>query len=67
MTNGKQTDSGDYRNNSKYIRVDVNEGFPIISGPFDHLEYENPVNVTTPNPQVPSVKFSISSNSNTAI
>ena len=63
--NGKQTDSGDYRNNSKYIRVDVNEGFPITSGPFGHLEYENPVNVTTP-AQVPAVKFSISSNSNTA-
>ena len=63
--NGKQTDSGDYRNNSKYIRVDVNEGFPVTAGPFGHEAYYNPVKLTT-DTELAAVKFRTSSDSNTA-
>ena len=63
--NGKQTDTGDYRNNSKYIRVDVNEGFPITAGPFGHEAYSNPVKLTT-DTDLSAVKFRTTSDSNTA-
>ena len=63
--NGKQTDTGDYRNNSKYIRVDVNEGFPVTAGPFGHEAYFNPVKLTT-DTELAAVKFRTTSDSNTA-
>ena len=63
--NGKQSENGDYRNNSKYIRVEVLDGYPVTAGPFGHKEYENPVNLTTPT-ELPAVVFSTGSDSNTA-
>ena len=63
--NGKQTDNGDYRNNSKYIRVEVLDGYPVTAAPFGHESYENPIKLTD-GTQVPTVKFRVSSNSNTA-
>ena len=53
--NGKQTENGDYRNNSKYIRVEVLEGYPIT---WDHLVIENtnPLNVTTPS-ELPNISI----------
>ena len=63
--NGKQTENGDYRNNSKYVRVEVLEGYPITAGPFGHSEYTNPIRLTTPS-ELPAVVFRTTSDSNTA-
>ena len=63
--NGKQTETGDYRNNSKYVRVEVLDGYPITAGPFGHKEYTNPIAITTP-AELPAVTFRTTSDSNTA-
>ena len=48
-SNGKQNETGDYANRSKFIRVEVKEdgSFPIIAGPFGHAGYDAPVYTTT--------------------
>jgi hypothetical protein len=65
--NGKQTLNGDYKNNSKFVRVECStEGsFPIVAGPFGHAEYQNPISVATGS-EVPAVVFQTDSDSNTA-
>ena len=76
-SNGKQTMNGDYRNYSKYIRVECSaEGsFPITAGPFAHDKYYNPIFVGTahgiaglssPENIVPAVIFSTGSGDNTS-
>lgn len=66
-SNGKQTLNGDYDNNSSYIRVECSEegSFPIVSAPFGHGAYSNPILVATET-EVPAVVYSTSSDSNTA-
>ena len=67
-SNGKQTENGDYQNNSKYIRVEcADEGsFPISSAPFAHAAYYNPIYVGSDESIVPAVIFSTGSENNNA-
>ena len=76
-SNGKQTMNGDYRNYSKYIRVECSaEGsFPITKVPFAHDKYYNPIFVGTahgiaglssPENIVPPAIFSTGSGDNTS-
>ena len=63
--NGKMSMNGDYANNSKYIRVEVAEGFPITAGPFAHDKYYNPIYVgSSLESLVPAVLFSTGSGDN---
>ena len=63
--NGKMSMNGDYTNNSKYIRVEVAEGFPITAGPFAHDKYYNPIYVgSSLESLVPAVLFSTGSGDN---
>ena len=63
---GKMTMNGDYRNYSKYIRVECSDegSFPITAGPFGHAKYLSPIlgNDT----YMPAVIFSTASDDNTA-
>jgi len=71
-SNGKQTETGDYVNNSAHIYVEcVEEGsFPITAAPFGHGEYTNPVAVVSAlsaeEAIVPAATFRTTSDSNTA-
>jgi len=64
-SNGKQTENGDYQNNSKFIRVQCStEGsFPITAAPFAHGAYSNPIKLATET-EVPAVIFSTGSENN---
>ena len=63
--NGKMSMNGDYSNNSKYIRVEVAEGFPITAGPFAHDKYYNPIYVgSSLESLVPAVLFATGSGDN---
>ncbi len=64
--NGKQNETGDYANRSKFIRVEVKEegSFPIIAGPFGHAGYDEPVYTTTGT--IASVIYSTGSAVNTS-
>jgi hypothetical protein len=66
--NGKQTETGDYANRSKLVRVEVAaEGsFPIIAAPFGHKAYTNPIFVDGDETLVPAVIYSTGSAENTA-
>jgi hypothetical protein len=66
--NGKQTETGDYANRSKLVRVIVSpEGsFPIIAAPFGHKAYTNPIFVGDDETLVPAVIYSTGSAENTA-
>jgi len=69
-SDGKQTENGDYRNYSSFIRVDCKEegSFPITAAPFGHAKYYNPIYVGgngTEN-MVPAVIFATGSENNTA-
>ena len=65
--NGKQTETGDYANRSKLVRVEVAaEGsFPIIAAPFGHGAYINPIDAAV-EAIVPAVIYSTGSANNTA-
>ena len=66
-TNGKQTETGDYGNRSKYIRVEVSEpgSFPISAAPFGHGAYTNTIHTTTNDAtKVPAVVFQTNSTTN---
>jgi hypothetical protein len=45
-SDGKITEIGDYRNRSKYVRVEVSEPgtFPTSAGPFGHAGYDHVIN-----------------------
>jgi hypothetical protein len=48
-TNGKISETGDYSNKSKYIRVELapnSVGNPISAAPFGHGTYVNPISTT---------------------
>ena len=63
--NGKQTENGDYQNNSKYVRVECSEegSFPITAAPFAHGAYSNPIKLATET-EVPVVLFATGSENN---
>jgi len=48
--NGKITESGNYSNRSKYVRIEVAEEgtYPLTAIPFAHAGYDVPFNVATP-------------------
>ena len=59
---GKITESGDWVNNSKYIRiVNVNEAAPVQAVPFGHEAYKLPVNAGNYANFIPRVTFSTGS------
>jgi hypothetical protein len=62
--NGKQNETGDYANRSKFIRVEVKEegSFPIIAGPFGHAGYDTPIEGSN----IPAVIYSTGSAVNTS-
>jgi hypothetical protein len=66
--NGKQTENGDYRNYSKFVRVEcVEEGlFPITAAPFGHGAYTNPIYVGAAGTEsmIPAVIFATGSENN---
>lgn len=65
--NGKQTETGDYGNRSKYIRVEVSEpgSFPISAAPFGHGAYTNPIHTENADAtKVPAVVFQTNSTTN---
>ena len=66
--NGKITENGDWRNNSKYIRVEVKaQGlYPVSAAPFGHGAYTNPIYVGGDETIVPAVTYSTDSIGNTA-
>ena len=63
---GKLTETGDYGNRSKYIRVEVKpEGtFPVSVAPFGHKAYFSPIHVGGTGLSLPAVSFSPSSSAN---
>jgi len=65
---GKMNMSGDYQNNSKYIRVECSEegSFPIVAAPFGHGAYYNPIYVGSNGTEsmVPAVIFATGSENN---
>jgi phage tail sheath protein FI len=60
---GKITESGDWANNSKYIRIaNLNESAPVQAVPFGHGAYTLPISASTAlSAQIPSVTFSTGS------
>jgi hypothetical protein len=60
---GKITESGDWVNNSKYVRiVNLNENSPIQAVPFGHTAYQLPISASTQlSSQIPAVTFVSSS------
>jgi hypothetical protein len=64
--NGKISETGDYTNRSKYIRVEVSApgSFPISAAPFGHDAYLNPIATTGQDTLVPAVTYSTLSTGN---
>jgi hypothetical protein len=58
-TTGKITTTGDWVNQSKYIRIaNLNEGAPVQAVPFGHAAYQLPIAAnTTLSNQIPTVTF----------
>jgi hypothetical protein len=66
-SNGKLSETGDYANRSKYIRVEVSiEGsFPVSAAPFGHKAYYAPINDGANGNLLPSITFATGSANNT--
>jgi hypothetical protein len=64
---GKITETGDYENKSKYVRVEVKqEGtYPISAAPFGHSAYFSPIHVGSTGLTLPALSFSLSASLNT--
>ncbi len=62
-SDGKITETGDWVNNSKYIRiVNLNENSPVQAVPFGHAAYQLPISASTQlSSQIPAVTFVSSS------
>ena len=59
---GKITESGDWVNNSKYIRIaNVNSAAPVQAVPFGHAAYQLPVNAGAYANFIPRVSFTTGS------
>ena len=67
-SNGKITETGDWLNNSKYIRVEVaaQGTYPVSAAPFGHGAYTNPIYVGGTETLVPAVVYTTGSAANTA-
>jgi len=67
-SNGKITESGDWVNNSKYVRVEVaaQGSYPVSAAPFAHGAYTNPIYVGGTETLVPAVVYQTASSGNTA-
>jgi phage tail sheath protein FI len=67
-SNGKITETGDWLNNSKYIRVQVaaQGTYPVSAAPFGHGAYTNPIYVGSTESLVPAVVYTTGSATNTA-
>jgi hypothetical protein len=70
-SDGKITETGDYSNKSKYIRVEMapnSVGNPISAAPFGHGAYTNPITTTDAAESllVPAVVFQTNSIGNTS-
>lgn len=68
-TSGKITENGDWRNNSKYVRVEVatQGSYPVSAVPFAHGAYTNPIYLESADAKiVPAVTFQTGSSQNTA-
>jgi hypothetical protein len=70
-SDGKITETGDYSNKSKYIRVEMapnSVGNPISAAPFGHGTYVNPITTTNAAESllVPAVVFQTNSIGNTS-
>ena len=66
---GKITETGDYKNNSLYVRVEVSDegSYPDTAAPFAHGAYLNPVYLGTGDETiVPTVLFSTGSDGNSS-
>jgi hypothetical protein len=65
-SNGKITETGDYSNRSKYIRVEVSApgSFPISAAPFGHSSYINPIATNGQDTLIPAVTYQTTSISN---
>jgi len=65
--NGKITETGDYRNRSKYVRVQVAVAgtFPTSAAPFGHQGYLNIIDDGQGGTYLPQVVHSIASTNNT--
>jgi hypothetical protein len=66
-SSGKITETGDYRNRSKYVRVEVSEPgtFPISAGPFGHEGYAHIINDNNSGGLLPDVVYTTGSFANT--
>jgi len=71
---GKITENGDWANQSKYVRVVVNNGstiggpgtYPISAAPFGHTAYVNTIKLSVPNQSLlPAVVYTTGSANNT--
>lgn len=62
-SDGKITETGDWVNNSKYVRiVNLNENAPVQAVPFGHSAYKLPISASTAlSAQIPAVTFVSSS------
>jgi hypothetical protein len=59
---GKITETGDWVNNSKYVRVaNLNTTLPVQSVPFGHSRYLLPIEAGIYNPKIPAVTYLTSS------
>ena len=59
---GKITETGDWVNNSKYIRISyLNENAPVQAVPFGHAAYQLPVNAGNYASYIPRVTFTTGS------
>jgi len=59
---GKITETGDWVNNSKYIRItNLNDAAPVQAVPFGHAAYQLPVNAGNYASYIPRVSFSTGS------
>jgi hypothetical protein len=67
-SSGKQTITGNYSNNSNYIRVEVaaEDSYPENAAPFGHEAYTNPVYDGSDESRVPVAIFSTGSDDNTS-
>jgi hypothetical protein len=65
---GKLTESGEYQNRSRYIRVEVAEqgSYPVVAAPFGHGAYQLPVSAGAESVNVPTVVYQTGSAANTA-
>ena len=66
-SNGKITESGDYRNRSKFVRVEVAipGTFPTSAAPFGHAGYLNPIDLGSTGLSLPQIIYSTGSFQNT--